>query len=181
MNVYLLDMQGFRAESKFIIKELAIIPLYNGNIPKLYLLKAPHGFEKYSPKNNERNRWLERHYHRLKWNHGVVSYDKLGDILKKVLRNAYSVYVKGIEKISWLRAYDITHKIIDLESLGCPALKTLNRLPACAHHSFVIDAECAMSNVLSLREWMNASGLPRPSVRPISPDSIDMVGMSYPL
>ncbi|CAB0044886.1 unnamed protein product, partial [Trichogramma brassicae] len=61
---------------------------------KVNSLETPHGFEKYSPKNNESNRWLERHYHRLKWNHGVVSYDKLGDILKKVLRNADSVYVK---------------------------------------------------------------------------------------
>uniref|UniRef100_A0ABD2W9V1 EF-hand domain-containing protein n=1 Tax=Trichogramma kaykai TaxID=54128 RepID=A0ABD2W9V1_9HYME len=110
MNVYLPDMQGFRAESKFIIKELAIIPLYNGNIPKLYLFKAPHGFEKYWPKNNEINRWLERHYHRLKWNHGVVSYDKLGDILKKVLRNAYSEYVKVLKK-----AFDA----FDHEKKGC--------------------------------------------------------------
>uniref|UniRef100_A0ABD2WN03 Uncharacterized protein n=1 Tax=Trichogramma kaykai TaxID=54128 RepID=A0ABD2WN03_9HYME len=178
MNIYIIDMQGFKAKSTFIIKEMAIIPLNSYNIPKLYLFKAPHDFERFSPKNNKSNRWLERYYHRLKWNHGVIAYDELDNILNGVLSNAKRVYVKGFEKISWLRAHNITHEIIDLESMGCPALKSLSRQPACAHHSFNIDAECAMSNVLSLREWMLANGLPHVSLLPPPPpsDSIDEVG-----
>ncbi|KAL7289139.1 hypothetical protein TKK_0017083 [Trichogramma kaykai] len=153
---FILDAQGFKAHgNRFIFKEVAIIPLRSSyDVPSVYLFKPPYGFARLSPLNMNVNRWLERNYHRLKWHRGDISYDELESTLKRALCEARRVYVKGAEKIDWIRKYT-SAEIIDFEQLGCPALKNMKRLPACAHHSLNIDSECAVSNVLALKQWMD--------------------------
>lgn len=150
---FVFDVQGFKANGNtFIFKEVAIIPLSTDEL-SVFLFKPPHNFAELSPFHKNENRWLEQHYHRLRWIRGDLNYDELECTLKHVLTHAELVYVKGVEKIRWVRKYT-TAEIIDLGLLGCPALRNLTRIPACAHHSFNIYSECAVSNVLALKKWV---------------------------
>uniref|UniRef100_A0ABD2VS86 Uncharacterized protein n=1 Tax=Trichogramma kaykai TaxID=54128 RepID=A0ABD2VS86_9HYME len=150
---YIIDVQSFKSHgNKFIFKEVALISLAE-KVPSVYLFKPPHAFMRHSPTNKASVRWLENNYHRLKWSCGDIDYSELDITLLRALHDAQNVYVKGADKVQWLRKY--SSEIIDLETVGCPALYKLQRLPACAHHSLIIDAECAVSNVLALKEWLN--------------------------
>jgi len=95
---YFVDIQAFKQPiNKFIVKELAILPL--GGEPITYLFKPPFPWNNLPSKYKAENCWLERNYHLLKWNSGDWSLDDIENIILLHLEDAKCVYVKGIEKL----------------------------------------------------------------------------------
>ncbi|OXU18736.1 hypothetical protein TSAR_000686 [Trichomalopsis sarcophagae] len=66
------------------------------------------------------------------------------------------VWVKGAQKIEWLKPY--FPDVRNIEDLGCPSLKISGfRLPlVCPHHLPDWEENCAVQNVCAINKWLRA-------------------------
>ena len=100
---YVVDIQGFKQPpNEFVVKELAIAPLYSNVKPGVYLFKPPIEWCRLPVKYKSQNCWLERNYHGLFWSSGEPPYEELENVLRSSPHDASVVYVKGLEKKQWL-------------------------------------------------------------------------------
>lgn len=155
MSIF-LDIQGFRNNGDFILKELAFVS-YDGDVIAHHLFQAPFSFSLLSDKDKITNSWLSSNYHFLPWYSGTVKYTKLPLIIEEIAQKYDTVYVKGKEKLNFLKVYfPYGCNVVDLEEYGCPSLLSLSRKsqPTCIkQHRY-----CALSICMRLREWgMKAS------------------------
>ncbi|XP_043284952.1 uncharacterized protein [Venturia canescens] len=151
---YLVDVQGFQYHN-FIVKELAVAPLNSPDYPLVFLFQPPTPWSEIPARYKGVNLWLERNYHRLRWSAGDVPYDEVENVLRSVLRDASTVYVKGEQKQRWLEQFGFNARDV----VDCPSLRTSCKLAAaCPHHD---SPHCALRNVLLLRIYLHES---RPSL-----------------
>lgn len=153
---YVVDTQGFqRDNNEFVVKELATVPLNSGEQPLIFLFKPPIPWNELPARYKSVNLWLERNYHRLSWSAGDVPYDEVEDVLREVLHDASTIYVKGQQKQQWLEQFGFVVQDV----VTCPSLKTPNKLTSpCPHHD---SSNCALRNVLLLQNFLREG---RPSV-----------------
>jgi hypothetical protein len=154
-TVYYFDCQCFRVhdepENTFIIKEACII---KGNNIISFLFKPTKSFHDLDKRSKESVRWLSTNLHGLSWNSGR---DSLEDFKKEIKNEkGITVYVKGYEKKSLLKKFFDKIAVIDLEDLGCPSLKVLERTtkmehPCKFHNNYRF--KCAVINALMIRQW----------------------------
>lgn len=153
----IVDLQGFmRSINDFVPKEISILEV-DGNLkPLTFFIKSPCTWKSLPAKFKTMNVWLERNYHGMNWNSGDIPYETAGTIIRTMLQRARTIYVKGFEKLQWLKKMmDLSVEIIDLEDLDCPSLQKLPKIPpACPHHSYDSKYNCANANVKSLKEWL---------------------------
>ena len=101
---FVLDVQGFKAnDNTFVFKELALSTLEEDCPPQVYLFRPPFDWNVLRNREKSSNRWLELNYHGIPWCTGDISQKEVQGILHKELKNATKVYVKGREKIQWLK------------------------------------------------------------------------------
>lgn len=150
----IVDVQGFkRPVNKFVLKELAVLRFDDDQLSTA-LFQPPFDWFCLPAKYQYTNSWLQRNYHGLSWYSGDLSYAMIRDVLVSLLCGVSRIYVKGAEKIAWLRDhYDST--IVDLEKLGCPSLQKLRSASAsrCLHHTTCVKFFCAAENAELLRAW----------------------------
>lgn len=122
MDFAIIDFQGFKDEStnRFIVKEFCLL---TENIKFLDFMKSPFAFELLNENSQKTAKWLTKNYHGIKWDDGYISVSKLRETISPILKNKI-IYVKGEEKIQWLR--DImndsekrTLYIVNMEIIGC--------------------------------------------------------------
>lgn len=102
----IVDFQGFRkGKNRFVLKELAIIPLQNEKIQNFpcYLFEPPCAWNVLMDQEMKVNTYLERHYHGIPWNSGFLPFDLWPDVLREKLANARRIYLKGSEKLKFLK------------------------------------------------------------------------------
>ena len=102
------------------------------------------------------NAWLQRNYHGIPWNSGDVPYEKASEILRNNLQHADIIYVKGLEKIKWLK-YFIGEfcNIVNLDDFDYPSLRKFRKKSPCSQHCSVSEFNCAMENVKLLKSWLH--------------------------
>lgn len=154
---YIVDFQSFKLSSnEFAIKELAILKLGSQEKPIVFVFKPPCSWFDLPIKCRVENKWLERNYISMSWDSGDISYNQVENILKITLSKADKIFVKGLQKIQWLKKY--LNNIKDIEAITkCPSLRTLKKwyLPnnLCKYHENSKMA-CALYNVLLLEKYM---------------------------
>lgn len=157
---YVVDVQGFKLpENKFILKELAILPVLDKQIkPYSFSFKPPYSWENVSIKYKSINYWLERNHHDISWDSGIFEHCSIPAILYCMLKDASKIYVKGDDKKKWLETYlDASTEIVDLVDIDCPSLRKLYEMSGiieCNHHNSRVNFSCAVINVNLLRKWL---------------------------
>lgn len=137
-----MDIQGFKTSDKiFTPKELAA---YNGDCISHYLFKSPFPFTSLPQHLQKQATWLMTNHHCIDWDEGFTPAFQFPRILRRLLRDVDVVYVKGREKVTFLKRY--TDKpIIEIEEQ--PALSPTHS--SCMHHMKPV-CYCALSNVYHL-------------------------------
>lgn len=151
MNV-IVDLQGFKSENnKFIPKEIAI---RSEKHVLVLLIKPPYPFYNLTRKERSHVAWIEKNRGIL-WNEGFVPYYNFNFIVQNYLENK-RIFVKGCEKVLWLKQIIDNDNVYNLEDNDCPKLETLYEnylmspdIQSCIYHSNV----CAYKNVSCLYKW----------------------------
>lgn len=150
----IVDVQGFKTESnEFIVKEMAIAC---GNQIMILLIKPPFPFYNLTKKEKSQVNWIERN-RKIFWKEGFIPYLKLLQYIEPYLKDK-NIYVKGCEKVSWLRNIVKHDNVYNLEDKNCPSLQKLfddygksSDIFNCVYHSNV----CALKNVTCLKKWID--------------------------
>ncbi|XP_068993469.1 uncharacterized protein [Neodiprion pinetum] len=102
---FVVDVQGFRRPGPgFTPKELAVVSLNEDTNPSIFLFEPPYDWNYLLAPFKSENLWLSRNYHRLSWEGGDLPFEKLDLTIECMsLRKASTIYVKGLEKKSWLQ------------------------------------------------------------------------------
>jgi len=159
-----VDLQGFSKPSKsFVVKELAI--LCDGMVkPLTFTFAPPFPWYDLPPEYKWRNAWVERHYTGHKWNSGTIPFDRIEEILYSHLKDIEVIYVKGREKVNWLRTHlkPYHHVIKNLENdYDDDAIPSLRKLTTpCFHHKKFM---CVADNVIALSQWVALKPAEEPS------------------
>lgn len=152
---YIVDLQGFkRPINEFVLKEISFLEVQGDGPPLTLFFDSPSAWKSLPVKYKAMNLWLTRNYHGMSWEDGEIPYEAAETIIGAILQRARKVYVKGLEKTQWMKKFT-NAEIIDLETLDCPSLKKLPKIPpGCSHHSFQTKHNCANANVKSLKCWL---------------------------
>ena len=128
LTSYIVDLQGFKlTNNRFVFKEVALLNCTNAQKPTLasYVFAPPFPLHHQSLEEKKQTNWIENNLH-LNWEESGTSYTKLSNILHVNLSEANIVYVKGSEKMEWIRHYVPPNcQLVNLEDFGCPALHKL--------------------------------------------------------
>lgn len=100
MKVVAVDIQGFVLDKEFHPKELTI---HDGNQTNHYLFKPPTSFNSLSDSDKKQVRFTERSIHGIHYSSGYIEYSAVSDIIKDNLLSANIIYVRGHQKIDYLR------------------------------------------------------------------------------
>lgn len=148
---YFMDMQGFQIEpnNKFVIKELSFIDSV-GNHFEHYIFKPAHHFNLLSDSDKRKVQWLTKNFHHLEWNSGFVDYHKVSEILQQICAHN-TIYVKGLEKITWIKQWVPTAHVINTEDFDYPNLETLkNMYKNSIKHCYLQHKNCSTTNIYLL-------------------------------
>lgn len=158
----IVDVQGFKTtDNEFIVKEIAYISRYSDSLKKSYILKPPFPWTTLCARYRSVNLWTIRNYHGISWGSGTTPYNILQTEIDKDLSSADVVYVKGSEKVVWMKKrFPLIKKIIDLENLRCPSLQKLvdcnTDVEVCTGHGSVsnYNVNCSVRNIIVLKRWL---------------------------
>lgn len=152
-EIIIVDIQGFKdANNNFIIKELALATLYN-SITQSYLIKPPYSFNYLTEEEKEQTRWLEKN-RGIYWSEGYIDHREFKRLIVPYLIDKI-IFVKGREKVNWIKELCSFCNPVDLEEKNCCNLTTLHAMYCkekkfnCMFHK----KECALGNVICLRKW----------------------------
>lgn len=147
----LVDIQGFKIGSNtFILKEVAI--LSKGKV-QVFLIRPPFHYYDLTSKEKQQVNWIQRN-RKIYWDEGYIPY-KYYKIILNVLLKDKSIYVKGSEKVLWMKNIIDSANVFNIEDKGCPSLLTLSEkyesvnVYTCMYHQSV----CALKNVIYLEKW----------------------------
>ena len=94
-------LRGFYNE--LVVKELALATMEG--VVQSWIFEPPCDSRDLSRGTRRQNRWTTSHLHKIRWNHGHVSYHKLEKILSDSIPKSATVFVKGEEKSAWCKKY----------------------------------------------------------------------------
>lgn len=151
-NCIFVDLQGFKTiENEFIIKELAYS---TSEYTQVFLVKPPFLFSKLADNDKRQTRWLEKHFG-IMWHEGYVDYREFKRLIVEHIKDK-TIFVKGVEKIQWVKSLCYECNVIDLGDKGAPNLQNLfkkycigDNVYNCVYHK----KNCALRNVLCIKKW----------------------------
>lgn len=155
----LIDVQGFKHSSKFILKEVYIMT----DTERFHaFIKSPFPFKQTNPNDRQEINWLTNNYHGIQWNRGNISLKSFLNLVKPSIEGK-AILCKGDEKMKWIE--EIFNGVIahceNLEGLGCNLkLHAINRNDKnclCPHHRGM--NHCAVVNVIALKNWIINSNI----------------------
>lgn len=117
-----VDLQGFKDyKNDFIVKEFVLATRY---YTQMFLVKPPFAYSTLTSDEKRHVNWIERN-RGIYWREGFIDMRMFKNIVKPYLQNR-EVFVKGNEKIQWVKDLCSDCEVIDVTELGCPNLKTLD-------------------------------------------------------
>ena len=97
-HIVIIDIQALKGNGNVLVcKELAVIAL-NEDRAKKFFFKPPYPWYMLDKKTKRENRWLQQNYSFLNWEDGEIDHGDLVNVLHYALKEAFIIYVKGIEK-----------------------------------------------------------------------------------
>ncbi|XP_039306919.1 uncharacterized protein LOC105196833 isoform X2 [Solenopsis invicta] len=174
-----VDLQGFIMGDIFRVKEVAV--LRRGDELTHYVFRAPLAWNLLTKDEKQQANWLTAHHHHLHWKDGDIEFRQAKKLIRCVVLDGLFdgkddeiiIYVKGLQKKTWLQQYlDEDHECrIDSIEVDFEDIERLRDLKAsrsfhCRRHV----KNCAMDNVIKLYKWWSqrARNLFPPSI-PHSP------------
>lgn len=163
-NFIVVDVQGFFINNKFFAKEVCVS--ISDFEKQTFHIESTIKYSELSNKDRITNKWLYNHFHGLHWDTGESTLKELIEylilVMKKRKEEEYPVvYVKGFEKVRWLKELvggEIEICIINLDYCNCPNIKTLYKnnpnINLCKNHNN-FNQICAEKNVILLRNFLN--------------------------
>lgn len=149
-----VDLQGFKTDkNEFIVKEFAYDTL---DYTQLFLIKPPFPFSKLTKSEKRLTRWLEIHFG-ITWHEGYVDFREFKRVIGNHIKDK-TIYVKGLEKIKWIKELYPNCTVIDLGEKyeKVPNLQELCKKYCsdeftfnCVYHK----KSCALKNVLCIKKW----------------------------
>lgn len=147
-----VDLQFFKVNGHFVVKEFAAL-----TDTKLthHVFKAPYDLSLLAENDIKGVQWLEKYYHKISWGAGVTDYEHATKIIVGTLRNYNGrVYVKGIEKVTFLNKLSI--KATNIEDLGIhyrisDISYNNGNLISCKNHKSRYNV-CALRNVFYMKK-----------------------------
>lgn len=154
---FVIDVLGFKKPyDEIILKEVAIVAIQEDTAPTVFMFKSPIDWNYLPPQYKSENLWLKMNYHGIPWHSGEIPYEDMEETVALHLKDASKIYVKGLEKMKWLKK--ILTNMCNIEDLGCPSLKKLpySMQPPCCIHAtnYCKKPECAARNVIALKDWL---------------------------
>lgn len=142
----------------YIVKELSILDLdYNSS--QHWIFQPPDECD-LNESSLRTNNWLNKYFHKIKWDDGDVDYDHLNVIIDRYLSKYKKILVKGLQKKRFLSHY--SENVINLEDYGCPQIRELimpsEQGTQCLLHS-TIPWVCTHFRVYALSHWMRVNNL----------------------
>ena len=151
-----VELQAFRGErNEYLVKEFAAVDI-NTNCSVVILFAPPYDRERLCLKTQRTNEWLQRHYHRLRWDDGNVSYKDMVRTVVQICSRFSVLYSKGLEKTNFLRQYH--GNVIDLNDLFAPCVRrtffsSIVQCPILQHQQRP-GVQCALRNALFYTDWL---------------------------
>nr|AGQ20173.1 AsIV-cont00056-ORF1 [Apophua simplicipes ichnovirus] len=154
-----VDMQGFKQSGgKFVLKEFAMVIIDVKKVKHLeFIVKPPYPFDNLFKEDRAANLWLTHNLHGISWKSGTIPYEESRLYVRKLLKNARTVYVRGSGKKAWLRSLlNFSVDVVDLKELECPSTKELKESLnyTCASDQYEMGFASAGENVKLMRLWM---------------------------
>ena len=104
MMFAVVDMQGFKTERDFVVKEIAIrTSSSSSNTDETstisqWIFEPPYFWNHLNSFEKCQASWLAKHHHGLRWSDGCVPYWKLPELLASALANIDFAIVKSAQK-----------------------------------------------------------------------------------
>lgn len=152
------DLQMLRGQhGEYVVKEFAVYEATRtADTFQVVTFAPPYPEEDVPEKYQQQNKYVTNHIHGLEWSHGDKPYEELRGMLNEMTAHIPTLYIKGAEKRRLLQTL-VQSQVMDIEKLGCPALKALPFLWAPCHnenHSTAHRFACAVRNAKRIGLWL---------------------------
>lgn len=152
------DVQMLRGRhGEYVIKEFAVFKATDeGDTYQVVMFAPPCDAAELSEDIVKQNTYVSTRIHGLPWDLGEKPYKELIDTLTQLTSRFSVLYVKGLEKQRVLQSI-VRTQVIDVETIGCPALKSLPLIWAPCHsknHTSPHKYACAMRNAKRVGLWL---------------------------
>lgn len=152
LDILFVDLQGFKTDkNEFIVKEFAYSTL---GYTQCFLIKPPFTFSYLTESEKRQTRYLEK-YLGFSWCQGYVDYRNFKKLIVNHLKDK-TIFVKGKEKIQWVKNLCEECTVVDLGEQNVPNLDELYKkyclfegIYNCVYHK----KKCALKNVLCIKNW----------------------------
>ena len=101
MASYVVDIQGFHAPD-FIPKEICIVSVETSFV-RHRMIAPPTCYYRLSPRLKKQVDFVTKHIHGLHWDLGYTLETDALDLLRRTLKDADCVYIKGSERVNYLK------------------------------------------------------------------------------
>lgn len=147
-----IEFQAFRDNNdKYIIKELAILDLLTFVVYP-FMFEAPFSFSKLNAKSKTTNKWITKHFHRIQWYEGFISYTNLHSIMFQFCKQYPHIYTRGLEKKNWIQRY--THgKVYDIK-VNKDFKHNIDNICTFAKDSKHAQSQCSLRNAYILAAYL---------------------------
>lgn len=146
----IIDFQWYRFNGNGVVpKELAICD--SDYRVGHFVFRPFTSFGCLAIKDREVARYLFNNYHGIMWNDGFMPLTSFDDIVISFCYDADVVYVKGYEKVQFLKSIISNKQIVDVKEAG----KIMPGKPSCIFHRLDY-CVCALTNVYKLYDYIES-------------------------
>lgn len=145
-----VDLQGFKnSKNEFIVKELAIA---TNDWTQVFIVKPPYAYSTLTKEEKKQVNWLDRNRGILSCE-GFIGYREFKRLIPIYLENK-NIFVKGWEKVKWIKKLCENSEILDLGEKGYSNLIALQeKYKDCKLNCFIHKNQWALKNCICLRKW----------------------------
>lgn len=152
-NTLVADIQFFRGNNKeLIVKSFSFCKLYDEDIVQHFIFKPPFDFYELNLSKRREATHVTLNFHHLEWDDGLVEYQEAIPIIRSCLSHGDEIFVKGLEKVTFLNSILPRKVCYNIENLDCPNFKVLKT-------NKILRAPCSpvsSLNVLAMKQWLRS-------------------------
>lgn len=158
----LVDIQGFiiNKENDFVLKELSFLSINTDGTDNgihHFIFSSPFSWQQLDKDSRLKALWLFAYHHGFYWNQGELSHEEIDNCIKPLLQKQLTIFVKGREKIRWLKRI-CKNPNLDIRDIDeehnlrfSTEAKKISHTLHCRKHRRV--RHCALQNVKILDKW----------------------------
>ena len=105
------------------VKEFAAVDLSTRCFTVAFFA-PPYEMSRLNDKTIRTNEWMERRYHRLRWDDGYIPYTDMSRTIAQISSNFTTMYTKGSEKAAFLHVYH--RNVINLNEMNAPTANAVS-------------------------------------------------------